>query len=189
MAGHDIIVIGASAGGVEALVQLVQNVPADLPASIFVALHVSPHGSSVLPQILSRHGALLASHPQDGEAIEPGRIYVAPPDHHLWVRRGRVRVSRGPSENGLRPAVDPLFRSAARSYGRRVVGVILSGSLDDGTAGLQAIKSQGGVAIVQRPEDALFVGMPQCPGERRGRSLPDDHRDRPPPLSPRPRVG
>ena len=161
MANHEIIVIGASAGGVEALAALVQGLPADLPASLFVVLHLGPHSASVLPQILSQKGTLPARHARDGEAIEPGRIYVASPDRHLLVRHGRVRVSLGPKENSLRPAADPLFRSAAQAYGRRVVGVVLSGTLDDGTAGLQAIKSRGGVTIVQDPRDALFAGMPR----------------------------
>ena len=161
MANHEIIVIGASAGGVEALAALVQGLPADLPASLFVVLHLGPHSASVLPQILSQKGTLPARHARDGEAIELGRIYVAPPDRHLLVRHGRVRVSLGPKENSLRPAADPLFRSAAQAYGRRVVGVVLSGTLDDGTAGLQAIKSRGGVTIVQDPRDALFAGMPR----------------------------
>ncbi len=160
MKGHDIITIGASAGGVEALGELAGGLPADLPASVFVALHVPSHGGSVLPQILSRRGPLPAAHAEDGEAIEPGRIYVAPPDQHLLIHEGIVRLSRGPRENGFRPAIDPLFRTAARWYGPRAVGVILSGTLDDGTAGLLAIKERGGVAVVQDPDDALFPGCP-----------------------------
>ncbi len=161
MPGHDIITIGASAGGVEALSALARLLPADLPASVFVALHVPPHGMSVLPQILSRGGPLPAGHVEDGEAIAPGRIYVAPPDHHLLIDRGTLRLSRGPKENGFRPAIDPLFRSAARWHGSRVIGVVLSGTLDDGTAGLRAIKSRGGLAVVQDPDDALFPNMPR----------------------------
>jgi two-component system chemotaxis response regulator CheB len=155
------MVVGASAGGVEALTQLVAALPADFPASLFIVLHVSPHSATVLPQILSRRGALPALHPRDKEPIRTGTIYVAPPDRHLVLRRGHVRLTRGPSENGHRPAVDPLFRTAARSYGSRVVGVVLSGSLDDGTAGLLAIKERGGLAIVQSPDEALYPGMPR----------------------------
>jgi two-component system chemotaxis response regulator CheB len=161
MPGHDIIVIGASAGGVEALETLARELPSDLDAALFIVLHLPPHSRSVLPLILSRAGPLCAVHPQDGEPIRPGRIYVASPDHHLLVRRGHVRLTHGPSENSYRPAIDPLFRSAAQAYGPRVIGVILSGSLDDGTAGLLTIKRRGGLAVVQDPDDALFAGMPQ----------------------------
>jgi two-component system, chemotaxis family, protein-glutamate methylesterase/glutaminase len=161
MPGHDIITIGASAGGVETLITIVEALPADLPASVFIVLHVSPRGSSVLPKILTRHGRLPAHHARHGETIEPGRVYVAPPDKHLLIRPGRIFLSRGPNENGVRPSIDPLFRTAARWYGRRVVGVILSGSLDDGSAGLMAIKQRSGLTIVQSPEEALFPGMPR----------------------------
>ena len=167
MTGHDIIVVGASAGGVEVLTQLVNNLPPDLPAAIFVVLHISSQGTSVLPKILNRSvqkhqkASLQASHPLDYEKIQHGRIYVAPPNQHLLVKDGYVRLARGPRENSHRPAVDPLFRTAARVYGNRVVGVVLSGTLDDGTAGLLAVKRQGGVAIVQNPEEALYSGMPR----------------------------
>lgn len=167
MFGHDIIVIGASAGGVEALCQLVHDFPPDLPAAIFVVLHISPQGTSVLPNILNRcrqkrykDGSLSAAHAKNGETIEHGRIYVAPPDQHLLLKDGYIRLARGPKENSHRPAVDPLFRTAAQVYGHRVVGVVLSGTLDDGTAGLVAVKEQGGVAVVQNPDEALHSGMP-----------------------------
>jgi two-component system, chemotaxis family, protein-glutamate methylesterase/glutaminase len=165
MPGRDIIVIGASAGGVETLSQLVRHLPPALPAAIFVVLHVPAHSPSLMPQILSRKGPLTALHPDDGEVIHAGRIYIAPPDQHLLLDIGRMRLTRGPRENGHRPAVDPLFRTAARSYGQRVIGVVLSGTLDDGTAGLEAIKQRGGVAIVQDPEEALYPGMPRSAQE------------------------
>lgn len=160
MPGHDLIVIGASTGGVEALMQIVRDLPRSLPAAIMVTLHIPAQGPSRLPDILSRAGVLPAVHPYDGQPIEPGRIYIAPPDLHLLAEPGRVRLSRGPRENRARPACDPLFRSAARAYGPRVVGVILTGALDDGTAGLRAIKRRGGIAIVQDPEEALIASMP-----------------------------
>ena len=157
----DIIVIGASAGGLGALSEVVAGLPADLPASIFVTLHVPSHSKSMLPRILTRKGALLALNPEDGEVIKQGRIYVAPPDLHMLIKRGRIRVVHGPRENGSRPAIDPLFRTAARAYGKRVIGIVLSGALDDGTAGLIAVKRQGGLAIVQDPDEAMYAGMPK----------------------------
>lgn len=160
MAGHNIIVIGASSGGVEALIKLVKMLPRDLPAAVFVVLHTAPHRKSMLPEILSRSGPLKASHPVDHEEIQQGRIYVAPPDRHLMIFDGHVGTVRGPKECRHRPAVNPLFRSAANAYGNRVVGVVLTGALDDGAAGLLAIKEKGGVAVVQDPNDAFFPDMP-----------------------------
>jgi two-component system chemotaxis response regulator CheB len=158
---HDIIVIGASLGGVEALTSLVARFPKDLPATVFVVLHVPTGYRSQLPEILSRSGPVPASHPKDGEPLRSTHIYVAPNDRHLLVEPGRVRVVKGPRENNHRPAVDPLFRSAALAYGERVVGVVLTGALNCGTSGLIAIKSQGGVAVVQDPAEAYCGDMPR----------------------------
>lgn len=152
--------IGASAGGVQALCEVVAGLPQDLPAAVFIVLHISPHPSSALPTILNRCGKLPACHPKDGVPIEQGKIYVAPPDRHLVIDGNRVCVSRTPKENGHRPALDVLFRSAARNHRRRVVGVVLTGNLDDGTAGLLAIKRHGGIAVVQDPATADYPGMP-----------------------------
>jgi two-component system chemotaxis response regulator CheB len=161
MAGRDIVVAGGSAGSIEVLAEFVGGLPPDFPGSIFVVVHVPGSVTSTLPRILNRSGPLPARHPRDGESIEPGRIYVAPPDCHLHVSDGHVRLTRGPKENGHRPAVDPLFRTAALGYGPRVVGIVLSGNLNDGTAGLWRIKQRGGLAIVQDPETAHYQGMPR----------------------------
>lgn len=152
--------MGGSAGAVEAMSEIVSGFPADLPAAVFVVVHFPPYGTSVLPEILTRRGALPAKHPRDGDPIETGHIYVAPPDHHLLVERDRLRVVRGPRENGHRPALDPLFRSAARAYGRRVISVVVTGNLDDGTAGVAAVRSRGGIGVVQDPAEATHPGMP-----------------------------
>lgn len=159
---RDIAAVGASAGGVEALIQLVRGLPEHLPAAVLVVLHLPTDATSALPHILSRSGPLPASHACDAERIQHGHIYVAPPDHHMLVDDGTIHLTRGPKENGHRPAVDPLFRSAAQSYGDRVVGVVLSGTLDDGAAGLVAIKMNGGLSVVQSPDDAIFAGMPSA---------------------------
>jgi two-component system, chemotaxis family, protein-glutamate methylesterase/glutaminase len=157
----DIIVVGTSAGGIEALRVLLGTLPADLSASLFIVMHTSAEGPGMLAEILDRAGRLPATNAKDRERIRPGTIYVAPPDRHLLIEPGVVRITRGPKENRFRPAVDPLFRSAAQTYGPRVVGVILTGYLDDGTAGLWTVKQLGGTTIVQDPSDALVPFMPQ----------------------------
>ncbi|HEU5116332.1 MAG TPA: chemotaxis protein CheB [Isosphaeraceae bacterium] len=162
MAGRDLIVIGTSSGGVGALSTLARNLPASFPSSLFVVCHLPAAARSRLPEILSQAGPLLATHPTDGEPFYPGHIYVAPPDHHLLLSPdGRMRLTRGARENHHRPAVDPLFRSAARYFGERVIGVVLTGALHDGTAGLMAIRNAGGLAIIQDPEEATVAAMPQ----------------------------
>lgn len=160
-AGHDIVVIGASAGGVEPLRSLVGALPADFAASVFVVLHVPPDAPSGLAMILDRAAQLSAAQVTRPEPIRRGHIYVAPPNLHLLVRPGVVLADAGPRENRSRPSVDVLFRSAARAYRQRVVGVVLSGTLGDGALGLAAIKLRGGVTIVQDPAEALFPGMPE----------------------------
>jgi two-component system chemotaxis response regulator CheB len=160
MAKKDIVVVGASAGGMEALQKLVARLPADFPASLFVVWHMAPGVKSALPDILARATPLPVAAAADGDPIEPGRIYVAPNDHHMLLEPGYIRIAKGPKENRFRPALDPLFRSAAYVYGTRVIGVVLSGALDDGTAGLWTIKLRGGTAIVQEPADAGVRGMP-----------------------------
>jgi two-component system chemotaxis response regulator CheB len=160
-AGHDLIVVGASSGGIDALKVIVGGLPADLPAAVLVVVHTSPDSPRLLADILNRAGPLPCQYAQDQDAIQTGHLYVAPPDHHLLVESGRLRVVQGPRENRARPAIDPLFRTAAVAYGARTVGVILSGDLNDGTAGLMAVKRAGGLAIVQDPSDALYPSMPR----------------------------
>jgi two-component system, chemotaxis family, protein-glutamate methylesterase/glutaminase len=161
MAHRDIVVLGASAGGVEALRTILRGLPGDLPAAVFLVTHTSADSPSVLAQVLDRHAKIPVKEATDGEPIRHGRVYVARPDRHLLLEERRVRVVRGPKQNRHRPALDPLFRSAAVAFGPRVIGVVLTGNLDDGTAGLRAIKNRGGLAIVQDPREALFAGMPQ----------------------------
>jgi two-component system, chemotaxis family, protein-glutamate methylesterase/glutaminase len=156
-----IVVVGASAGGIEALRELVANLPANFPAAVCVVLHTSPQSPGVLDAILSRAGPLRATNGRDRERLNPGHIYVAPPDCHLLVEPGIIRVTKGPRENRFRPAIDPLFRSAAQVYGPRAIGVVLTGNLDDGTAGLWTLKQLGGTAIVQHPDEAMFPDMPR----------------------------
>ncbi len=155
-----IVVIGASMGGVAAIRALTAALPADFPAAVFVVLHIGAHKSE-LPWLLNQAGPLRACHPGDGDLVRAGHIYVAPPDHHMLVESGHVRLTRGPRENWARPAVDPLFRSAARAYGPDVTGVVLTGGLNDGTAGLFEVKQRGGMTVVQDPGDAEDPSMPR----------------------------
>lgn len=155
-----LVVIGASEGGVDAIRSLATALPAKFPAAVFVVLHIGAHKSQ-LPALLNLSGQLPARHALDGEPIRPGRIYVAPPDHHLVIEQGHMRLTRGPRENWARPAIDPLFRSAAEVYGPDVIGIVLTGGLNDGTAGLFEIKRHGGTTIVQDPDDAANPTMPR----------------------------
>jgi two-component system, chemotaxis family, protein-glutamate methylesterase/glutaminase len=161
VAHRDIVVIGASAGGLEALRGILSGLPQDLEAAILIVLHTANHSGSLLPEILERACSLPVSHPRDGDRIQRGRVYIAPPGFHMVVEEGFLRVLQGPRENLQRPAIDPLFRSAAAAYGRRAIGVILSGMLDDGTAGLMVVNASGGEAIVEDPQSALFSSMPR----------------------------
>ena len=160
-AGHDLIVVGASAGGIDALKVIVSGLPANLPAAVLVVVHISPNSPRLLADILNRAGPLPCQYAQDQDVIRRGHLYLAPPNKHLMVEPARLRVVQGPRENRARPAIDPLFRTAAVAYGPRTVGVILSGNLNDGTAGLIAVKRAVGIAIVQDPKDALYPSMPQ----------------------------
>ena len=157
---RDIVVIGGSAGSVEAVITLARGLPADFPASIFLVIHRGDDGPSLLAELLDRAGPLPAVSAEENQPIERGTIYVVPVDRHLLVGRNHMHVRRGPRENRMRPAVDPLFRSAAAHCSTRVIGVVLSGNLDDGTAGLRAIKRCGGIAVVQQPDDAACPSMP-----------------------------
>jgi len=156
-----VIVIGSSAGGVVALKELIASLPADFEVPIFIVQHIAPQVHSYLPEILNNAGLLKAKHPEDGELIKKGHIYIAPPDHHLLIEENSILVKKGPKENRFRPSVDALFRSAAYTYKKGVIGVILTGMLDDGTSGMWAINQMGGVTIVQDPLDAMYRSMPQ----------------------------
>jgi len=158
---RDVVVVGTSAGGVETLSSLVGRLPSDFPGALLVVMHVPDLGTSILARILARAANMPATAAVSGEDIEHGHIYVAPPGSHMVVLDQKLYLDEGPRENGHRPAIDPLFRSAAESFGSRVTGVILSGMLDDGVAGLARIRLAGGIAIAQDPETALFPGMPQ----------------------------
>ena len=161
MKARDIIVIGTSAGGLSALTKLLRQLPPDLPATIFVVQHMSSAHRSYLPALLERAGSLRVSQARHGERFVKSHVYIAPPDHHLIVEDGTIHLSQGPKENRTRPAVDPLFRSAALSFRARVVGVVLTGDLDDGTAGLWSVKYRGGITVVQDPQDAEHPSMPR----------------------------
>ncbi len=156
----NVVAVGASAGGVEALTRFVAGLPPDLPYAVLVALHLPAGAPSVLARILDRSGPLPVEPAVDGVPLEPGTIRVAVPDRHLLVHDHRITLSQGPTENGHRPAINSLFRSVALSIGHRAVSVLLSGVLDDGTLGSAAIRSRGGTTIAQSPKDALFPAMP-----------------------------
>jgi two-component system chemotaxis response regulator CheB len=160
--GRDIVTVAASAGGLEPLRTLLAALPADLPASVLVVLHIPATGGRTLPRILDRAGPLPAAAAVDGEPLRTGRVYVAPPDRHLLVADGLVRTSRGPRQNGVRPSADPLFRSAALYGGPRTIGVVLSGMLDDAALGAATVERLGGRVVVQDPADAAYNSMPRC---------------------------
>jgi len=157
---YDIIAIGGSSGAIEALQQVMAELPANLPAAVFVVVHTAPDRPSRLPEVLARYASIEASNALHGEKIRTGHVYLAPSDNHLSLERDYLRVVRGPRENGQRPAINALFRSAARGFGPRVIGVLLSGQLDCGTAGLLAIHARGGLTLVQDPSEASFPEMP-----------------------------
>jgi two-component system, chemotaxis family, protein-glutamate methylesterase/glutaminase len=157
---RDIVVVGASAGGVQAVRFLLQRIPPGFAGSMFIVLHRSPHFESMLPEVLRGRTEHFVGEPHDLDPVEPGRVYVAPRDLHLMLDHSRVRLVRGPKEHFTRPAVDPLFRSAAAAYGPRVVGIVLTGGGSDGLDGLLAIKAAGGLSLVQDPAEAETPSMP-----------------------------
>lgn len=156
-----LITVAASAQGVAELIELCSQLPRDLPAAVLVVAHIGRHPSA-LPALLTKLGSLVAVHPVDGEVIRTGTVYVAPPDRHMLVEGDHIQLTTGPKEHHTRPAADPLFCSAARYHGRRTVGVVLSGFLDDGTAGLRAIHAAGGLTVIRDPRSALVPDMPQA---------------------------
>ena len=161
MENEKVIVIGASTGGFEVIKSIISQLPPDFVTPIFIVWHMSPDIQGIMPHVLNKLNTISASNAVDGETIQSNHIYVAPPDHHMIIEKGVIKVSRGPKENLFRPAIDPLFRSAALAYGNRVTGIILSGALDDGSSGLWHIKTHGGIAVVQDPNDAEASSMPQ----------------------------
>ena len=189
MQNRDIIVIGGSAGATAPLKAILGRLPADLPAAVFIVLHIPAHGIGILSTVASAAGKLPVRQAESGMPIETGGVYLAAPDHHLLIHDGHIQLGRGPRENLVRPAIDPLFRSAALHYGPRVIGVVLSGLLSDGASGLNAIKRCGGIALVQDPKDAISDEMPLralevttvdlcVPGARLGDVLSDLVRER-----------
>jgi two-component system chemotaxis response regulator CheB len=161
VAYRDIVVIGASAGGFDVLRRIARELPSPLNAAVFVVLHTGASSPEILADLFAHEGNLSAGYPGDGDSIRPGRIYVAPADQHLVLEERRVRVVRGPRQNRHRPAIDVLFRSAAFAHGPRAIGVVLSGALNDGVAGLAALKRAGGLAVVQDPGEARYPDMPR----------------------------
>jgi two-component system chemotaxis response regulator CheB len=160
MTGRHLVVIGGSAGGINALIDLLAELPPELPAAVAAVLHRAAEGSGALRAVMARHSRLPVASPVDGEELRPGTVYLAPPDRHLLVHDDRLLLTRNAKVNRARPAADPLFRSAARWFGPGATGVVLSGSLDDGASGLATIAAQGGTALVQDPDEAMFPGMP-----------------------------
>lgn len=161
VASRDIVVMGASAGGIPPIERVLSALPNDFPASVLIAIHTAAEGPRLLSEVISRMSSLPVAYAVDGDSPRKSHVYVAPPDHHLLLERNLIRVTAGPRENRHRPAIDPLFRSAARAYGPRVVAVLFSGLLDDGTAGLKAVARCGGVTLVQDPGEARFASMPR----------------------------
>jgi two-component system chemotaxis response regulator CheB len=157
---RDVIVLGASAGGVVALTELFHALPTDFPGAVVAVLHRSPHYETRLPRVLGRRAKVRVLEPADGEPFQPGSVYIAPRDQHLLIDGERLRLARSAKEHRTRPAIDPLFRSAAKSFGNRVVGVLLTGGGEDGVQGLITIKQAGGISIAQDPHEAPAPSMP-----------------------------